>query len=122
MGNWKLFLSAICSFGHLYITYNKVFTVFSGFFGCYYLEMGTRMLENILRIRCMALASIVLQMGIDMREPGMKVKGKALECTHSEMERLNLVTGKMECLMSQVHNKKIYCNSKGKISLQILGI
>ena len=66
-----------------------------------YSEMGIHMLENILPTRCMALVSIVLQMGIGMREPGMRVEGKAWECTHSEMGRLSLVTGKMEFLMSQ---------------------
>jgi hypothetical protein len=44
-----------------------------------YSEMGIHMLENILPTRCMALVSIVLQMGIGMREPGMRVEGKAWE-------------------------------------------
>lgn len=42
-----------------------------------YVEMGTPMLESILQIKCTGLESIVLQMGIDMRVPGMKEGGKA---------------------------------------------
>lgn len=61
------------------------------------------MLENILQTRCMGLVYIVLQMGIGMRVLGMRVGGKGLECIHLEMERHNLVTGKMEYLMSQAH-------------------
>lgn len=58
---------------------------------------------NILQTRCMVLECIVLQMVIDMKDRGMKEKDKDLECTLSEMERHNLDTGKMGCLMSQVH-------------------
>ena len=61
------------------------------------------MLENILRTRCMGLGSILLQMDIDMKEPGMRVEGKGLECTHSEMVKHKLVTGKMEFLTFQAH-------------------
>jgi hypothetical protein len=62
------------------------------------------MLGNILQTRCMGLESTLLQMGIDMREPGMRVEGKALECTHLEMGKHNLVTGKMEFLTFQAHS------------------
>lgn len=48
-----------------------------------------------MQIRCMDLGSISLQMCIGMKEHGMRVEGKGLECTHSEMVKLNLVTGKM---------------------------
>lgn len=64
-------------------------------------EMGTHMLENILRTRRMDLGYIILQMDIDMRVPGMRVEGKGLECTHLEMGKPNLVTGKVEFLTSQ---------------------
>ena len=56
-----------------------------------------------MRTRCMDLVSILLQMGIGMREPGMRVEGKGLECTHSEMVKHKLVTGKMEFLTFQAH-------------------
>lgn len=59
------------------------------------------MLENTLQTRCMDLEFIILSMGIGMKEPGMRVGGKGLECTHLEMERLNLGTGKMGFLTSQ---------------------
>lgn len=65
------------------------------------LEMGTHMLENTLQTRCMGLEFIILPMVIGMREPGMRVEGKGLECTPLEMERLNLGTGKMGFLTSQ---------------------
>ena len=75
--------------------------IFFSFLFFFKLEMGTHILENILRTRCMDLVSILLQMGIGMREPGMRVEGKGLECTHSEMVKHNLVTGKMEFLTYQ---------------------
>lgn len=65
------------------------------------LEMGTHMLENTLQTRCMGLEFISLPTVIGMREPGMRVEGKGLECTPLEMERLNLGTGKMGFLTSQ---------------------
>lgn len=65
------------------------------------------MLENILRTKCMGLGSINLQMGIVMREPGMRVEGKASVCTRLEMGRLKLVTGKMESLMFQAHRMQL---------------
>jgi hypothetical protein len=58
---------------------------------------------NIVQTRCMDLGYIVLQMVIVMKEPGMRGKDKVLECTRLEMEKLNLVTGKMESLMFQAH-------------------
>ena len=61
------------------------------------------MLVNILRIRCMDMECIVLQMAIVMKDPGMKAKGKVLECIYLEMEKPNLVTGKMESLTSPAH-------------------
>ncbi|KAJ6320651.1 hypothetical protein OIU78_015935 [Salix suchowensis] len=71
-------------------------------------ERGYICWENILLTRCMDLVSIILQMGIGTREPGMRVEGKALECTHSEMGRLSPVTGKMEFLMSRAHRTPLY--------------
>ncbi|KAK9232671.1 hypothetical protein WN943_022919 [Citrus x changshan-huyou] len=52
--------------------------------------MGTHMLENILRTRYMDLVSIVLPMGINMEEPGIRVEDKGLEYKHSEMGKPNL--------------------------------
>lgn len=54
-----------------------------------------------MQTRCMGLEFIILPMVIGMREPGMRVEGKGLECTPLEMERLNLGTGKMGFLTSQ---------------------
>lgn len=62
---------------------------------------GTHMPENTLQIRCTDLESIVLLMGIVMREPGMRAEGKVLGCTLLEMRRLNRATGKTGFLMSQ---------------------
>lgn len=59
------------------------------------------MLENTLQTRCMVLECIVLQVGIGMKELGMKAKGKGLECTLSEMGRPNLGIGIMGFLMFQ---------------------
>lgn len=70
-------------------------------------EMGTHMLENILRTRCMDLVSIVLPMGIGMKEPGMRVEDRGLECTHSEMGKPNLVTGKMEFSIFQARRIRL---------------
>ncbi|KAL5795119.1 hypothetical protein ACOSP7_003713 [Xanthoceras sorbifolium] len=42
------------------------------------------------------VASTNLPMGIDMRERGMRVEDKDSECTHLEMGKPNLVTGRME--------------------------
>ncbi|GAY60004.1 hypothetical protein CUMW_198720 [Citrus unshiu] len=42
-------------------------------------EMGTHMLENILRTRYMDLVSIVLPMGINMEEPGIREAQQAAE-------------------------------------------
>jgi len=53
------------------------------------------MLESTLQTRCMALEFIILQMGIDMREHGMRVEGKGWGCKHLGMERPKQVTGKM---------------------------
>lgn len=61
------------------------------------------MLVNTLRIRCMDMGYIVLQMAIVMKDPGMKAKGKELECMHLEMEKPSLVTGKMESLTLPAH-------------------
>jgi len=61
--------------------------------------MATTMLGSTLQTRCMALEFIVLQMGIDMREHGMRVEGKAWGCTHLETERPKQVTGKMVSLI-----------------------
>jgi hypothetical protein len=61
--------------------------------------MGTHILGNILQIRCMVLESISLEMDIGMKEHGMREGGKGLVCTLSEMEKHNLVTGKMGFLM-----------------------
>jgi hypothetical protein len=61
--------------------------------------MGTHILGNILQIRCMVLESISLEMDIGMKEHGMREGGKGLACTLSEMEKHNLVTGKMGFLM-----------------------
>ena len=61
------------------------------------------MLENILRTRYMDLVSIVLPMGINMKEPGIRVEDKGLEYKHSEMGKPNLVTGEMEFLTFQAH-------------------
>ena len=60
--------------------------------------MAIHMLANTLRIRCMDLGYTVLLMAIVMKDPGMKAKGKVLECIHLEMEKPSLVTGKMESL------------------------
>jgi hypothetical protein len=59
------------------------------------------MLVSILRTRCMDSGYTVLQMAIVMKEPGMRGKDMVLECIHLEMEKLNLVTGKMEYLTFQ---------------------
>lgn len=72
-----------------------------------YSEMGIHMLENILRIKCMGLESIDLQMDIGTREPGMRVEGKGLVCTRSELGKLRLGTGKMESLMFQAHKMQL---------------
>lgn len=61
------------------------------------------MLENILQTRCMGLVFIVLPMGIGMKGHGMREEDRGLECTHLEMGKPNLVTGKMEFWMFQVH-------------------
>lgn len=53
------------------------------------------MLGSILRTKCMALEFIDLEMGISMRELGMREEGRDLVCTLSGMERHDLVTGKM---------------------------
>ncbi|XP_029124969.1 flagellar radial spoke protein 1 isoform X2 [Cajanus cajan] len=66
-------------------------------------ETGIHMLVNTLRIKCMVLGYIVLQMAIVMKDPGMKAKGKVLECIHLEMEKPSLVTGKMESLTFRAH-------------------
>lgn len=65
--------------------------------------MEIDMQESILLIRCTDLESITLLMATGTRVLGMKVKGKALECTLSEMEKFSLAIGKMEFSMSQVH-------------------
>lgn len=58
---------------------------------------------NTSRIRCMGLGHIVLQMAIDMKEPGMRAEGKDLECIRLEMAKPNPVTGKMESLTFRAH-------------------
>lgn len=65
------------------------------------LGMEIHMRGNTLRTRCMGLGYIVLQMVIDMKEPGMRAEGKDLECIHLEMVKPNLVTGKVESLTFQ---------------------
>ena len=55
----------------------------------------------------MDLVSIVLPMGIGMKEPGMRVEDRGLECTHSEMGKPNLVTGKMEFSIFQAHRIRL---------------
>ena len=55
----------------------------------------------------MDLVSIVLPMGINMKEPGIRVEDKGLEYTHSEMGKPNLVTGEMEFLTFQAHRIRL---------------
>ena len=55
----------------------------------------------------MDLVSIVLPMGIGMKEPGMRVEDRGLECTHSEMGKPNLVTGKMEFSIFQARRIRL---------------
>lgn len=62
-------------------------------------EMAIPMLENILQTRCTDLVFIVLQMGIDMKAPGMREGGRDLGCTRLEMGRHSQVTGKMVSLI-----------------------
>lgn len=59
------------------------------------------MLENILLIRCMVLEYIVLQMGIATKERGMRERDKGLGCILLEMEKPNVVIGKMGFLTFQ---------------------
>jgi len=61
------------------------------------------MLVNTLRIRCMGMEYIVLQMVIVMKDLGMMAKGKVLECIRLEVEKPSLVTGKMESLTFPAH-------------------
>lgn len=68
--------------------------------------MGTHMLENTLQIKCMGLEYISLPMDIGMKELGMRVEGKGLECTHLEMEKPKQATGIMGYLMSQAHKTR----------------
>lgn len=58
---------------------------------------------NTLPTRCMDLGHTVLQMAIDMKEPGMREEGKDLECIHLEMAKPSPVTGKTESSMFQAH-------------------
>lgn len=64
--------------------------------------METLILENILQTECTALEFIILGMDTGMRGPGMRVEGRVLVCILSEVERHNVVTGKMGFLMFQV--------------------
>lgn len=74
---------------------------------CGYLPgMGTHMLESTLQTKCMGLECINLRMGIGMKERGMKVEGKVLECTHLGMEKPKQAIGIMEYLMSQAHKTR----------------
>lgn len=57
--------------------------------------METRILENILQIRCMDLVSTDLLMGIVMRELGMRGEDRDLGCTHLGMEKRSRDTGRM---------------------------
>lgn len=56
-----------------------------------------------MQILCMDLEYTILQMGIDMKDHGMKEEDKGLVCTLSEMVKPNLGIGKMGFLISQVH-------------------
>lgn len=66
---------------------------------CVTAEMGTYTLGNILQTRCMVLECINSRMVIDMRGHGTKEEDKDWECTHSEMGKHNVVTGRMGFLM-----------------------
>lgn len=66
-------------------------------------ETETHTRGNTSRTGCMDLGYIVLQMAIDMKEPGMREEGKGLECIHLEMVKPNPVIGKMEYLTFQAH-------------------
>lgn len=51
------------------------------------------MLVSILETKSMASESITLPMGIAMKGRGMKGVNKAMECTHSEMGRIDPESG-----------------------------
>lgn len=61
------------------------------------------MLENILLTRSMVLVSIDLEMATAMKEHGTREEGKVLVHTLSEMEKHNLVIGKMGFLVPPVY-------------------
>uniref|UniRef100_M1B076 1-phosphatidylinositol-4-phosphate 5-kinase n=1 Tax=Solanum tuberosum TaxID=4113 RepID=M1B076_SOLTU len=61
------------------------------------------MLGNILLIRCMVSEYMFLQMGIGMKEPGMREGDKGLGCILLETGKPSLVIGKMGSLTFQVH-------------------
>lgn len=65
--------------------------------------MEIDMQESILQIKCMDLESTVLQMAIVMKVPGTRGGDRGMECTHLEMVKLSLATGKMESLIFQAH-------------------
>lgn len=78
-----------------YLCFGMTVTLFSG--------MGTRMLENTSQTKCMGLELINLPMAIGMKEPGMRVEDKGLECIRLEMEKPKQATGIMGYLTSQAH-------------------
>ena len=89
-------------FASFYLLHSISITLFSEELTLFIsLEMEIRMLVSILRTRCMDSGYTVLQMATVMKEPGMRGKDMVLECIHLEMEKLNLVTGKMEYLTFQ---------------------
>ena len=65
--------------------------------------MEIDMLESILQTKCMDLGSTILQTAIVMRVPGMRGRGRGLECTLSEVVKLSQATGKMEFLTFLAH-------------------
>ncbi|KAK9177033.1 hypothetical protein WN944_029052 [Citrus x changshan-huyou] len=96
-----------------------------------YLEMGTHMLENILRTRCMDSASIVLPMGIGMEESGMREARQAAEKAY-DVARIdekvnravaaanNAVNAARVAVFKAVQKQMHHSNSKDSIPLAIV--